>query len=44
MKKIRIGIIGLGIMGSNHLKFLKNQPENYENSHSPMGMGHNNLL
>ena len=30
MKKIRIGIIGLGIMGSNHLKFLKNQSENYE--------------
>ena len=30
MKPIRIGIIGFGIMGSNHLKHLKTQSETYE--------------
>lgn len=30
MTPIRIGIIGTGIMGSNHLKILKAQPENYQ--------------
>ena len=30
MKTVRIGIIGVGIMGTNHLKMLKNQPENFQ--------------
>ena len=30
MTPIRIGIIGMGIMGSSHLKMLKAQPENYQ--------------
>ncbi len=30
MKPVRIGIIGCGIMGTNHLKMLKEQPENYQ--------------
>ena len=30
MTPIRIGIIGMGIMGSSHLKMVKAQPENYQ--------------
>ena len=30
MTPIRIGIIGMGIMGSSHLKMIKEQPENYQ--------------